>query len=365
MSTSADPPTAPEAASAGAETAPTGGLISPETAAALAEAPSCAPPMVTNTAATINFAPPAAPAAAEAIPPILDASAATAPWAIAASALPLAVGAEAPAAAPTAPGRHGPRAGQVAVIRAAGIVVPRCQPVLEQYGYAVSCEALPGRLEAAAAEGAAAIVLQINSPGGLVYGVPEAAKRIAAVAKDVPVVAVADHLAASAAYWLAASCTAVACSPSGQVGSVGVLAVRLSLARMADMDGIDIDVFYRGTGKTDSLWLVALDDAGRKRLQAPIDAYYASFVAAVAAGRHTTARTVEKNWGARVLTADAALDAGMIDVAATANEVAERLATSRGRRAFRSMAIDRAIVSRVRAHLAPARSPTGDPDAAD
>lgn len=274
------------------------------------------------------------------------------PWAIDEAALPVRLDMEdQPSGQPAAPGDHRPRAGTVAVIRAAGIVLPRCGEWAERYGWAISCERLPARIESAAGEGCSAVLVTFNSPGGSVAGVQEAAKRIAAVSSRVPVVAVADHLAASAAYWLASACTAVVASPSAMVGSVGVITVRPSFARELDMGGVDIDVFYRGEGKTDGLVLVEMDDDGRRRMQATIDAYYADFAKAVAAGRGVSRKTVADSWGAQVLTAQAAKAAGMVDQIGTADDVLKRLGTTEGRRGYRKMGATRSIVATVKSRL--------------
>jgi ClpP class serine protease len=49
------------------------------------------------------------------------------------------------------------------------------------------------------------ILIDIDSPGGSVYGVSELADEIQAARSQKPVVAVANSLAASAAYWIGCS----------------------------------------------------------------------------------------------------------------------------------------------------------------
>ena len=285
--------------------------------------------------------------AGESLAPLLGAARGAQPWAIDPAVLPLQL---------DAPRSFGPDAGAgelqrqdgtggVAVLRADGIVLPRCDPHYERWGYAVSCEGLAGRVEQAAADGVAAILIAFDSPGGSVSGVAEAVARIAAVAKTLPVVAVADHFAASAAYQLAVACTAVVASPSAMVGSVGVYVIRVGIARALDDEGIDVDVPYRGEGKLDLMPLVALDDAGRDRLQGTVDAYYADFVAAVAAGRGVARSVVMDDWGAQVLTAQAARRRGMVDAVATAAATYGRLQTAAGRRAYLKMGAARALAS--------------------
>ena len=227
--------------------------------------------------------------------------------------------------------------GGVVVIRASGIMLPRVHPVYEAWGYAISCESLAARIEAAAATADAVAVL-FDSPGGAVAGVAEAAARItAASGGDVPVVAVADHLAASGAFWLAAACTAVVVSPSAQIGSVGVRMIRPSYARALDAEGIDIDVIYQGEGKLDYVVYVELDDAGRDRLQRNVDAAYRDFTAAVSRGRGVARRTVTDDWGAQLVTADTAVQMRLADEKRPAADVVARLGTAAGRRRYRSI----------------------------
>ena len=318
--------------------------------------PDGAPPEPSDGGATAE--PPPAPGRVR----LLGPSRGAAPWAITPSALPLHVLDADPAAGTlVADAAPRPRRGEVAVIRADGIVVPRCHPVFERIGWAVSCESLPARIEAAIGEGAPAVAVLFDSPGGSSAGVAEAAKRIAAAAKAAPVVAVCDYLCASAAYWLAASCSAVAASPSAMVGSVGVYLVRVGVTRLADTAGIDLDVFHAGDGKLDRSPFADLDDAGRDRLQATVDHTYGQFAAAVAAGRGVARSKVQRDWGAHLLDAGPAREAGMVDVVMTARDVTARLSTAAGRRRFRTLAAGPAIVSAIGRRLAAVTE--GDPHA--
>lgn len=237
----------------------------------------------------------------------------------------------------------------VIVLRASGLVLPRVHPVYVRWGYAISAEGLAAAVETAV-RAAKAVVVLFDSPGGSAAGVAEAAARIAAAsAGDVPVVAVADHLAASAAYWLAASCTAFVSSPSGQVGSVGVRLIRPSFARMNDEAGIDIDAIYRGEGKLDYYIEVALDAEGRARLQAGVDACYDQFTTAVAAGRGVTRRVVENSWGAQLYSAAAAKAERLVDEIRSARDVIARCGNAAGRRHYRNLGADNTAAGAVEA----------------
>lgn len=275
------------------------------------------------------------------------------PWAVAPEALPLAVRlAEPPAAGEDVDdalevvgqvddGRTG-RA-QVAVLRAVGPCIDKCPAWAERWGYAYDPGRLADRIEVAAMAANSVAVL-FDSPGGGVAGVEEAAARIAAVAEQSLVVAVADHLMASAAYWLGSACTAVAASPSAMVGSVGVVTVHASYERMYEQAGIDVTVISAGRGKADTAPYSQLTDAAAERLQAVVDGYYRSFSAAVAKNRRVPPKRVRGEWGALLMLAAEAKAAGMADLVADSRTLVAKLASAEGRRQVRRAAAARAII---------------------
>ena len=311
------------------------------------------PPEDLDMAATLEVT--ADPACLPGPPAELSAARGAQPWAIHPAALPLAV--DLLTAAPVLAADPPPPAAAagddayepaVAVLRCDGVILPRLSAARARWyaGYAVGAENLAAAVEAAALS-APAVMVCFDSPGGSVANVPEAAARIAAVAARKPVVAVADHLAASAAYWLAAACSAVVCSPSAQVGSVGVILVRPSYARQLDDAGVDVSVFSRGKGKTDRMWYTALADDAAERLDGEVEEYYRGFASAVARGRGVPPRTVRDEWGATVLTAEPARAAGMSDLTATARAALAMLSTPKGRSRFRTIGAARSIVNNV------------------
>jgi signal peptide peptidase SppA len=94
------------------------------------------------------------------------------------------------------------------------------------------------------------IVLNIDSPGGMVSGTPELGQRILAV--DKPIYAWSRGQISSAAYWLACCTDGVFCTPTASIGNIGVCMSFMDLSRMADMAGIKVKVFgsgaYKGMG---------------------------------------------------------------------------------------------------------------------
>ncbi len=70
-----------------------------------------------------------------------------------------------------------------------------------------------------------ALLLSIDSPGGVAAGTQELAHLISGGAAQKPIYAYADGLCASAAYWLAAACGKIYAPPTATIGSIGVVSV--------------------------------------------------------------------------------------------------------------------------------------------
>lgn len=224
------------------------------------------------------------------------------------------------------------RRGDVVVIPLRGILTPRGSFVLEAFG------ASPGGLEAfrhelkraASDPDVERIVLDVDSPGGLVDGVPETADLIHEVAAARRVDAVANTEAASAAYWLASQAKRVTASPSAVVGSIGVYAVHESARRRKEQAGIDTTIISAGPRKVETHPDVQLSDSGRAQLQGLVDAAYDAFVRGVARGRGVSQRRVREGFGqGAALAARDALSEGLVDDVATLDQVVEGAASVR------------------------------------
>lgn len=111
----------------------------------------------------------------------------------------------------------------VAVVPVRGILTPDSRAFEKYLGWATYAGIEETAAELAAADDVAAVVLDINSPGGTVLGWQAAIDAIAALAKIKPVYAIANSLAASAAYGIASQATSIAMTPGALVGSIGVM----------------------------------------------------------------------------------------------------------------------------------------------
>jgi len=167
-----------------------------------------------------------------------------------------------------------------------------------------------------------AIVLDVDSPGGSVSGVQELSQKIFDARSKKPIIAVANSLMASAAYWIGSAAEKVYIIPSGQVGSVGVYAVHVDTSVADERAGYKYTIIDAGKHKTELTETEPLSDEARGYLQHQIDSYYKKFISDVARNRGVSPSKVLQDYGqGRVLVAEDAAGVGMVDGIATLDEV--------------------------------------------
>lgn len=130
-----------------------------------------------------------------------------------------------------------------------------------------------------------AIVLHFDSPGGVVTGVPELAEKIRAWSAQKPIHAFADRLMASAAYWLASACTSILCTPTADVGSIGVYMAAIDESEAWAQEGYRLVLVKAGARKAEGLSGTSITPETVAAWQAEVDAIYAMFAADVRAAR--------------------------------------------------------------------------------
>lgn len=153
------------------------------------------------------------------------------------------------------------------------------------------------------------IVVLIDSPGGVVSGLGEAAETLRAGPK--PMTSFVTGMAASAAYWLGSQANEMVLDRAAQVGSIGVVA---SLSRQEGVDAsgrrsyeiVSTGAPYKRPDPS--------TEEGRASILRDIDAVEAVFIGDVAAGRKVSDAVVREQFGkgAMVFSGEA-VRAGMAD----------------------------------------------------
>ena len=137
-----------------------------------------------------------------------------------------------------------------------------------------------------------AVVLHINSPGGGSTGVEETGNIIKKLTECKPVFAFTDTLMASAAAWLGYCTNGVYCTPSSEIGSIGVYAKVVDYSKALEMQGINTQIFSAGSMKTMGQPEIPLTKEEADYIQADIDAQYEKFKALVRENRGNVEESV-------------------------------------------------------------------------
>ena len=167
---------------------------------------------------------------------------------------------------------------------------------------------------AAAASEVDNIVLVIESPGGSVFGVGDAADAIFGARKIKPVFAFIDGLGTSAAYYLASQATRVVLSREEAItASIGVLTTISDWSSYYRNLGVIIHRVQSGSKKGIGVHGVAITEEDLAQVQGEIDFLARQFISDVARGRgisQVTVRGVADGW---IMHAREAIKAGLAD----------------------------------------------------
>lgn len=165
-----------------------------------------------------------------------------------------------------------------------------------------------------------AVLLEVDSPGGEVGGVAEAADMIAALAEEMPVVGYTADLAASAGYWIISAASHVAAARTSLLGSIGVVA---TYRRNSDSNTIEIVSSQSPKKRPD-----VETEEGRAQIQATVDALAEVFLESVAYQRGVDLEVARVQFAeGDVLVGQEAIDAELADEISSFEELLEALAS--------------------------------------
>lgn len=228
----------------------------------------------------------------------------------------------------------------IAVLNVFGLIVPRVER-LKVSERGVSAEALDAVFRQAMDDPKfGAVVLNIDSPGGSVFGMTELAATIREYGRaengrrSKRVVAVINPYATSAAYYIASQADEVVATPSGEGGSLGVFAVLIDQSEALAKEGLKPTVVRAPADgfKAETLGLAPFTPEAVAHLQSRAEEYLDLFIADVADGRGISRAVVREDFGkGRVYGAQEMLSRRMIDRIDTFQATLDRLAARLGR----------------------------------
>src|ERR1700722_7002827 len=133
--------------------------------------------------------------------------------------------------------------------------------------------------EAAADSQVKAVVLRINSPGGAVGTSDTMYDEVQKFRKNTgkPVIAAAQELDASGAYYVSCACDKIVVHPAGIIGSIGVIFEDFDILNTLTLIGVRPETIKSAELKDMGSPFKHMTDHEREVLQALVDSYFARF----------------------------------------------------------------------------------------
>ena len=182
-----------------------------------------------------------------------------------------------------------------------------------------------------------AIVLRVDSPGGVVGACQEIHDKVKEISQKKPVVVSMGSIAASGGLYISVPATKIVANPGTITGSIGVILQSYNVKQLADKIGIKVITVKSGKFKDLLNPFREPDEKTLQILQALIDDSYNQFVKAVAEGRKLPVEKVKKFADGRIFTGRQAKELGLVDELGNfdrAVEVARELSKSPDARIF-------------------------------
>ncbi len=188
-------------------------------------------------------------------------------------------------AGPQAPERFTIERG-VAVVPVRGVLTANSMMLERWMGWATYQGLTETCAQLASDEAVAAIVLEFDTPGGMVLGCAGAAAAIAELGRVKPVHALVHPLAASAGYWLASQAREISVAPGASLGSIGAGVMTGAYVQPGQGSGIQLYEFTSPHAR--AKWPDPSTEEGRTEILRRLAEAEARFHVAAAAGRGMT-----------------------------------------------------------------------------
>jgi protease-4 len=197
--------------------------------------------------------------------------------------------------------------------------VPGTQPPVTPEGLADALR------QAAEDQSVAAVVLEVNSPGGGVTASDEMHQSILDFKESSgkPVVVSMGDTAASGAYFISTAADRIVANETTLTGSLGVIFLLTNISELADKYGVKQEVVKSGKFKDMGSSFRELTPEEREILQSIIDESYDQFVEAIVKGRGLPEERVREIADGRVYSGEQARELGLVDSFGGLDEAAE------------------------------------------
>jgi signal peptide peptidase SppA len=203
---------------------------------------------------------------------------------------------------------------RIAVVAVTGTLVSRSGYLAATSGlvsYADIGDAIAAAMDDPTVRG---VILDVDSPGGEVGGLFDLLEQMRAIkaGNGKPLWAVANESALSAAYAVASAADRLYVTRTGEVGSVGVVAVHIDESGADAKAGLAWTFVFAGDRKVDANGHEPLSERARTTIQMDVNRLYAELCGLVAANRGLTSEAM-RGTDAAIYRGELAVRAGLAD----------------------------------------------------
>ncbi len=178
-------------------------------------------------------------------------------------------------------------------------------------------------------DGVKAVVLRVDSPGGIVAPSQEIFEEVKKFASKKKIIVSMGSLAASGGYYISAPATMIYANPGTITASIGVILKLSNIEALMDKIGIKSYTLKTGKYKDSGSPLRTFSPEDRAMLQSVIDNTHEQFIKAVAEGRKLPVDEVRKIADGRILSGEQAKEHKLVDRLGTLQDaIAEAAAQS-------------------------------------
>lgn len=173
----------------------------------------------------------------------------------------------------------------------------------------------------------AAVVLQVDSPGGSPVQSQRVYNEIMRLREegDKPIIAVVEDIGASGAYYMAAAADEIVAAPASLVGSIGVIFASFGLEEAIERLGIERRIYVSGEHKGFLDPFSEVKPEEREFWQEVMDVTHRQFIEAVRHGRGERLAEDDRLFTGLIWTGEQALELGLIDSIGSINALSREL----------------------------------------
>ena len=158
-----------------------------------------------------------------------------------------------------------------------------------------------------------AIVLRIDSPGGMAQASDDIWREVQRCRAVKPVIVSMSDVAASGGYYFAVAADSIVASPATLTGSIGIFGGKLNILGLYQKLGLNVESVSRGRHAEMLSPFHDFTPEESARFEDALQTFYRGFVARVARGRRMTPAAVDSVAEGRVWTGAAAVRRGLVD----------------------------------------------------